>query len=173
MSKIYTSKVCVVGDSAVGKTSLILKYSKNTFLDNYKPTLGADFIIKEEKLESGDQFHLYLWDLAGNPSFAILRSYYMHGANGSLICFDLNNIESFKSVNNWLKDVRRIRSPDIPVILVGTKMDKEQLVLQEDIDEFCKSNNIEFIKTSSKEGINVRKVFLRIIELIMEKTNSK
>ena len=167
MAKIYTSKVCVVGDQSVGKTSLLLKYSKNTFMENYKPTLGADFIIKEEKLESDDQFHLYLWDLAGNPSFAILRQYYMHGANGALICFDLNNPTSFESVNNWLRDVYRIRPKKIPVILVGTKDDLPQRVDQALVNEFCKKKGLTFHRTSAKEGEHVNDVFMQMIKMIL------
>jgi small GTP-binding protein len=166
--KIFTSKVVVVGDQEVGKTSLLLKYSKNTFQENYKPTLGADFIIKEEKLDNDDEFHLYLWDLAGHPSFSILRQYYMHGANGALVCFALNNNNTFDSVENWLKDVYRVRPQKIPVILVGTKSDIDQDVDQDRIDKFCSDNEVVFMKTSSKEGENVREVFLKMIDLIME-----
>jgi len=166
--KIFTSKVVVVGDQEVGKTSLLLKYSKNTFQENYKPTLGADFIIKEEKLEGDDEFHLYLWDLAGHPSFSILRAYYMHGANGALVCFALNSNSSFDSIDNWLKDVYRVRPQKIPVILVGTKSDTDQEVDQDKIDNFCAENELAFMKTSSKESYNVREVFLKIIEMIME-----
>ena len=166
--KIFTSKVVVVGDQEVGKTSLLLKYSKNTFQENYKPTLGADFIIKEEKLDTDDEFHLYLWDLAGHPSFSILRQYYMHGANGALVCFALNNNNTFDSVENWLKDVYRVKAQKIPVILVGTKSDTDQEVDQEKIDTFCAENDLVFMKTSSKMGENVREVFLKMIDLIME-----
>lgn len=166
--KIFTSKVVVVGDQEVGKTSLLLKYSKNTFQENYKPTLGADFIIKEEKLDNDDEFHLYLWDLAGHPSFSILRQYYMHGANGALVCFALDNITTFDSIENWLKDVYRVRPQKIPVILVGTKSDIDQVIDQEKIDNFCSENDLVFMKTSSKTGENIREVFLKIIDLIME-----
>ncbi len=172
MPKIFTSKVCVVGDQEVGKTSLLLKYSKNTFQENYKPTIGADFIIKEEKLSNGDEFHLYLWDLAGHPSFAILRQYYMHGANGALICFDLNNPATFTTCENWLKDVFRIKPQKIPVILVGTKGDIEQKVKQEDIDNFCKEHGVIYMKTSSKAGENVRELFMRMIDLIMQQNKT-
>ncbi|HME51930.1 MAG TPA: Rab family GTPase [Candidatus Lokiarchaeia archaeon] len=166
--KIFTSKVVVVGDQEVGKTSLLLKYSKNTFQENYKPTLGADFIIKEEKLDNEDEFHLYLWDLAGHPSFSILRQYYMHGANGALVCFALNSNGTFDSVENWLKDVYRVRPQKIPVILVGTKSDIDQEVDQEKIDNFCAENDLVFMTTSSKTGDNIREVFLKMIDLIME-----
>lgn len=170
--KIFTAKVCVVGDVSVGKTSLLLKYSKNTFMDNYKPTLGADFIIKEEKLPNDDQFHLYLWDLAGNPSFAILRQYYMHGANGAVICFDLGNPASFESVDTWLKDVIRIKPDRIPIILVGTKVDAPQKVDEDVIQAFAKEKGLPFIKTSSKEGENIRDVFMLMIQRILEASGS-
>lgn len=167
MPKIYTSKVCVVGDQGVGKTSLLLKYSKNTFFENYKPTLGADFIIKEEKIEGTDDFcHLYLWDLAGNKSFAILRNYYMHGANAAIVCFDLNNPESFKNVSSWLKDVNKIRA-NIPIILVGTKNDLNQEVHDENIEKYITEKNLPFFKTSAKEGENVRDVFMKMIDMIL------
>ncbi|MHA1792044.1 MAG: Rab family GTPase [Promethearchaeota archaeon] len=172
MGKIYTSKICVVGDQGVGKTSLLLKYSKNTFYDNYKPTLGADFIIKEENIkDTDDKFQLYIWDIAGNPTFSILRTYYMHGANGAFICFDLNNPESFSNVDKWLNDVYRIRPERIPVILVGTKCDKPALVNQKDIDIYCKDHGLPYLKTSSKDGTNIKELFQLIIKLILEKYN--
>jgi small GTP-binding protein len=172
MTKIYTSKIVISGDQEVGKTSLILKYSRNTFTESYKPTIGADFIIKEEKLANGDEFHLYLWDLAGHPSFAILRQYYMHGANGALICFDLNNPATFATIENWLKDVLRIKPQKIPIIIVGMKSDIEQKVPQEDIDAFCKEHGVIFMKTSSKQSENVKELFMRMIDLIMQQNKA-
>nr|MDO8113295.1 Rab family GTPase [Candidatus Sigynarchaeota archaeon] len=166
--KIYTSKCCVIGDAEVGKTTMLLKYSKNTFNENYKPTLGADFIIKEEKLPNGDEFHLYLWDLAGHPSFAILRQYYMHGANAAIVCFALNNQATFENVEGWLKDVYRVRLEKVPVILVGTKSDLSREVSDDQIDAFCKEHGLVYFSTSSKTGENIREVFMKTIDLIMQ-----
>ncbi len=159
----------MLGDASVGKTSLLLKYSKNTFIENYKPTLGADFIIKEEKIPgTDDQFHLYLWDLAGNPTFAILRQYYMHGANGAIVAFDLGVPASFQSADTWLKDVYKIKPQKIPVVLIGTKGDLPQKVPQADIDKYVAQHGLVYLKTSSKTGENVHDVFLKIIQLMLD-----
>ncbi|MFX0138053.1 MAG: Rab family GTPase [Candidatus Hodarchaeota archaeon] len=160
-------KIVVVGDEEVGKTSIILKYVKNRFTEDYKPTLGADFAVKELKF-NGKILKLYLWDIGGKDQFKNLHKYYYEGANVFILVFDLTSAETFENaVNIWMEDIRN-NYDTIPIILVGNKFDlvNERQVSIEQIEK--KSlNYIPFsIETSAKTGYNINDLFFQILELL-------
>jgi len=158
---IVALKVTIIGDQGVGKTSLVLRYTKNTFPESYMPTLGADFSVKDEVLDNGKRVQLYLWDLAGNPTFKVMRQYYLAGSRVILICFAVDDPSSFRSVRTNLKDINRDRSRSLPVIIVGTKGDLKDAVGQAEIDALCKAEGLPYIRTSAKTGENVHALFLK------------
>nr|MDO8112249.1 GTP-binding protein [Candidatus Sigynarchaeota archaeon] len=125
--KIYTSKIVMMGQQAVGKTSILLRYSKSTFIENYKPTLGADFVIREV---AEANFHFYIWDLAGHPSFSILRGYYMHGSNGGIIVVDITNKQTLEEAKCWYSDLRASCRRASPVVIAVNKCDAVRMDLE-------------------------------------------
>ncbi len=158
---IVAVKVAIVGDQGVGKTSLVLRYSKNTFGTSYMPTLGADFVIKEERMSDARRVQLYLWDLAGNPAFSVMRQYYLHGAHCVLACFALDDPISFRGLKAHLKEIGRIRLGALPVIVTGTKGDLDQVIDQAEIQTLCNDNGSPYVRTSAKTGENVHALFLK------------
>ncbi|MHA1849446.1 MAG: Rab family GTPase [Promethearchaeota archaeon] len=161
--------MCIVGDPGVGKTSFLLKYSRNVFHENYMPTLGSGFVLKEEKLNGTKiVFNLYLWDIGGDDSFIHLRPYYIRGSKGAFICFDLTKEKGFKSVDKWLKVIRKIESKNIPIIVVGTKLDGEQKVNDKIVQIYCENKNLIYMKTSSKDGTNIRETVVKMMELLVD-----
>ncbi|NVM03478.1 MAG: GTP-binding protein [Candidatus Helarchaeota archaeon] len=160
-------KIVLVGDEEVGKTSIIIKYVKNRFTEDYKPTLGADFAVKKLKFNE-KKVKLYLWDIGGQKQFKNLHKYYYEGANLFLLVFDLTSYKTFENaINIWTEDIKN-NYDTIPIILVGNKFDleNERQVLFEEIEK--KSLNfINFsIETSAKTGHNIENLFLRILELL-------
>ncbi|MEX2682210.1 MAG: Rab family GTPase [Candidatus Sigynarchaeota archaeon] len=154
-------KIAIIGDQGVGKTSLVLRYTKNTFPESYMPTLGADFSVKEESLANGKKVQLYLWDLAGNPTFKVMRQYYLAGSHVILVCFAVDDPRSFQSARTTLKEISRDRSRNLHVIVVGTKGDLKDLVNKAEIDALCKAEGLPYVRTSAKTGENVHALFIK------------
>ncbi len=164
------AKVTLLGDSEVGKTSLILRYVKNEFTEVYKQTLGADFMTK--KIEISDhpdtRVTLAIWDLAGQEQFSNLREYYLAGTLAAIICFDITQKASFEHVPAWIQETRHICG-EIPIILVGTKNDLEdrRQVTKNDVETYLikdTSKQVRFFETSSAMHHNVNDVFQYIVD---------
>ncbi len=164
------AKVTLLGDSEVGKTSLILRYVKNEFTEVYKQTLGADFMTKKIEI-NGDpnkQITLAIWDLAGQEQFSSLREYYLAGTLAAIICFDLTKKITFEHVPAWMQETRNICG-DIPIILVGTKNDLEdrRRVSKKEVETFTEkdiSKKVKFFETSSALHHNVNEAFQYIVD---------
>ena len=121
--KAFGFKITVIGDGAVGKTSLIKRYTTNSFEKDYISTLGMQFSKFEENV-NGEMVELFLWDLAGQESFALLRDKFFRGSNGAIIVFSLapEEIETFNHIDKWLSNLKEACG-NIPTILFGNKAD--------------------------------------------------
>ncbi|MFX1451929.1 MAG: Rab family GTPase [Promethearchaeota archaeon] len=169
--KKYQLKVVVVGDPAVGKTSLIRRFADDKFEDEYKHTIGADFNVKViEFPESKKNAVLTVWDIGGQERFEIIRRYYYEGSHAGLIVFDLTNKKAFDHITNWYNDLREYLK-DIPIALIANKLDlKNAIVISDsDIESKMKELKIEFyLKASAKTGENVEQAFSRLAKLKLE-----
>jgi len=164
------AKVTLLGDSEVGKTSLILRYVKNEFTEVYKQTLGADFMTKRLEINGNPdkRITLAIWDLAGQEQFSNLREYYLAGTLAAIICFDITQKSTFEHVPAWMQEICNICG-DIPIILVGTKNDlaDHRQVTMKDIEAFLAkepTKQIHFFETSSATHHNVSNVFQHIVD---------
>ena len=172
MAKIEDIKVITLGNSSVGKTSFLMKYIDNSFTLTYTTTLGVDFKQKKIKLKDGRDVRLRIFDTAGQERFKAVSVSFIKKADGVILIYDISDIESFEAVENWIKSIREIGKEKLPIILVGNKCDlsddKRMISLkegQDKADEF----NIPFYETSCKEGINIKEVFEKLIDDIIEK----
>ena len=172
MAKIEDIKVITLGNSAVGKSSFILKYIDNSFTLYYTATLGIDFKQKKIKLKDGRDVRLRIFDTAGQERYKSVSASFIKKADGVILIYDIGDLESFEAVDNWIKSIREIGKDNLPIILVGNKCDlsddKRMISLkegQDKADEF----NIPFYETSCKEGINIKEVFEKLVDDIMEK----
>ncbi|HMF32411.1 MAG TPA: Rab family GTPase [Candidatus Lokiarchaeia archaeon] len=164
------AKVTVLGDNGVGKTSLILRYVRNEFTETYKPTLGADFMVKKLEIEDhpGDSITLAIWDLAGQEDFTQLHDYYLVGTVAAIICFDITDRSTFEHVPNWIAEIKKICG-DIPYILVGTKRDleDERQVTEDEMTIFADSvrpSSVCCFETSSRTYVNINELFQYIVD---------
>ena len=160
MKKILEIKIITLGNYSVGKSSFISKYLDNYFSFNYISTLGVDFKQKEIRLKNGKNAILRIFDIAGQERFRAGSVNYIKNADGVILIYDIRNINSFKSLNDWMETIKKIGTEKLALILVGNKCDisdKERKVSikegQDKADEF----KIPFFETSCKDGINIMK----------------
>ena len=172
MAKIEDIKVITLGNSSVGKTSFLMKYIDNSFTLTYTTTLGVDFKQKKIKLKDGRDVRLRIFDTAGQERFKAVSVSFIKKADGVILIYDISDIESFEAVENWIKSIREIGKEKLPIILVGNKCDlsddKRKVSLKEGQDK-ASEFNIPFYETSCKEGINIKEVFEKLIDDIIEK----
>ena len=162
----HRAKIVVVGDAAVGKTSLIVRYVKGVFNPGYIITLGVNFFTQDVTLEE-KTLRYVIWDTAGQERFGPVRKKYYLGARAALLVFDLTNLQSFEHIDFWIKEVEGICG-EIPMILVGNKADLKPVVKHDAIQEFAAKHNLNFIETSAKTGMNSMRPFFLLAPLIVD-----
>lgn len=162
-------KVLIIGDSSVGKSNILLRFSDNIFHDTFLPTIGVDFKIRNVKM--GDQtIKLNIWDTAGQERFKTITSTYYKGAHGIILAYDITDRESFNNVNNWLAEVKKHAGAQVIKLLVGNKCDleSERVVSAKEAKEFADSLGISFLETSAKQRVNIDESFMTLTKQIYE-----
>ena len=173
MSDAFKFKIVVVGDGAVGKTSLIKRYTTGSFEKDYIATLGMQFSKYEEEV-SGEIVELLLWDLAGQETFSALRDRFFKGSSGAIIVFSLapEDLESWEHLDKWLSNIKEACGR-IPIILFGNKADLvDQNALATPnyatsdvhVKKFAQDHNItEYYRTSALTGQGVKEAFQALV----------
>ena len=156
----YLFKILLIGNSNVGKSSLFLRFVDEIWKENFVPTIGVDFKIKSIKIDN-KTIKLQIWDTAGQERFKSILSSYYKGANGILLLYDITNINSFKSLSNWLIDIEKNSSKNVKKILIGNKCDLNELrkIPINKGKEFADTYNMKFIETSAKNNVNINECF--------------
>ena len=175
MSIDETVKIITLGESSVGKTSILAKYVDDIFDINMISTLGVDFKRKTEIIDN-KQINIKVWDTAGQECFRNIQKIYYHNTEGVLLVFDLTSRQTFEQLNYWFENIKIECPKDVAICLVGNKSDlKDHIdVSDEDINEYLqKNNNPKFFKTSAATGENIKEVFQYISREIMEKKKKK
>jgi len=164
----YHLKVIIIGDPAVGKTSLVIRYVSNRFNKDYRSTIGTNIYSKEILLANNQKIFLNLWDIAGQERWARMREKYYYGSKGAIIVGDLTRPKTFEQIKEfWIQDINKYLSK-IPIILVGNKNDLESKVSLKRIEKLGKEiNAISGIITSAKTGENVESAFKKLSEEIL------
>nr|AFZ78867.1 Ras-related protein [Coptotermes formosanus] len=157
----YSIKLILIGDSSVGKTSLIMRYIDDKFSPNNLSTIGVDFKTKYLEID-GHQVKVQVWDTAGQEQFrAITRAYYRN-SNGILIVFDLTNRETFNQVKVWLQSIHDVSVDAVDVILCGNKVDLERAVSREEVEEFASLSSVPYFETSCKLNTGINEMFMEL-----------
>ena len=156
----YLFKILLIGNSNVGKSSLFLRFVDEIWKENFVPTIGVDFKIKSIKIDN-KIIKLQIWDTAGQERFKSILSSYYKGANGILLLYDITNVNSFKSLSNWLIDIEKNSSKNVKKILIGNKCDLNELrkIPINKGKEFADTYNMKFIETSAKNNVNINECF--------------
>lgn len=170
-------KILVVGDAGVGKTSIIKKYVNDTFNEHYRTTVGIDFAMKVLKISDNIIARTQFWDIAGQTRFnSVVRAYYKD-ANGVLLVCDIERTTTLDHVVKWKQDIDdRVTYPGTqfpaPTILLVNKVDLvkegEHSISDQDLNQFCKENNITaWFKTSAKTGEGIDEAVRKLVQAMM------
>ena len=165
----FIFKLILIGNSGVGKSSIIQRYMKNTFEESYKCTIGVDFLMKTLTINK-QLVKLQVWDTAGQEKYKSMVSSYYRGAHVALIVFDLTSHLSFEALPSWIENFYKNGPEQKNTILIGNKKDlvEERQVTQEEAELFSQTNNMIYFETSAKEGDNIDYVFNYTAEKLLE-----
>lgn len=160
-------KVIILGDSGVGKTSLMNRYVNKKFSTQYKATIGADFVTKDVVVDD-KLVTMQIWDTAGQERFQSLGVAFYRGADCCVLVYDVTAPTSFKSLDSWRDEFLIQASPrdpeNFPFIVIGNKIDQEnRAVSSRRAQAWCQSkNDIPYFETSAKEAVNVETAFITV-----------
>lgn len=163
----YKFKITLFGPGGVGKTSLLLRYIKDSFSDDLKKTIGSSFLMNDVEIDD-KSVRLLLWDIGGQPQFQKLRTIYFKGSNGALGVFDLSSSQTLLKVPGWISSIKKTVKKTIPMILLGNKADLEREIDREEAEDLAKRLNCKYIETSAKTGENVEAAFETIARACLE-----
>jgi len=165
----YVFKLLMIGDSGVGKSSLLLRFVDDTFNASFMTTIGVDFKERTVKV-GGSVCKLEIWDTAGEERFRTITSSYYRGAHGIVVVYDVTDTKTFDSVKKWLLEIERYACKNVPVVLVGNKADLPgKKVSAEDGAAFADQHALPHFETSAKEGTQVENAFMKLATDIKEK----
>jgi len=160
----YLFKVVLIGDSGVGKSNLLSRFTRNEFNLDSKSTIGVEFATKSIQVDN-KTIKAQIWDTAGQERYRAITSAYYRGAVGALLVYDISKQITFDNVERWLKELRDHAEPNIVIMLVGNKSDlrHKRAVSTETAMAFAESNNLAFIETSALDSTGVEEAFRQIL----------
>ncbi|XP_023687739.1 ras-related protein Rab-5B-like [Paramormyrops kingsleyae] len=162
-SKLCQFKLVLLGESAVGKSSLVLRFVKGQFQEYQESTIGAAFLTQSVCLDD-TTVKFEIWDTAGQERYHSLAPMYYRGAQAAVVVYDITNAETFARAKTWVQELQRQASPNIVMVLAGNKADLsgKRTVEYEGAQVYADDNSLLFMETSAKTGMNVRDLFLAI-----------
>ena len=170
MSNEVIIKLNSVGTYAVGKTSLIRRYTENTFSEDYLPTLGVDITVKRGVIVDAKPIRIVLMDTAGEEKFGSLRKTYFEGSLGCVAVYDITRPETLKDLDRWLKEYRRVAGDDKVVSVIGNKIDLagRRAVPEKDGRRYARTQGSDFYEASAKFGGKViPRIFYNLVQKVL------
>ena len=163
-------KILLLGDVAVGKSCLLLRYCENSFQESHLSTIGLDFRLKTINLENNRKIRIQIWDTAGEDRFRAITKNYYKGAHGIILIYDITNKKSFENVRTWINQIKEEVSEKVSIILVGNKIDDEEhrVVATEDGEKIAKELGLMFFECSAKSGVNIDSTFNELVKKTVE-----
>jgi len=166
----YLIKLLLIGDSGVGKSCLLLRFSDDSFTPSFITTIGIDFKIRTIELE-GKRIKLQIWDTAGQERFRTITTAYYRGAMGILLVYDVTDDKSFANIRNWIRNIEQHATESVNKMLIGNKCD---MVEKKVVDSgrgkaLADEYGIKFLETSAKNSINVEEAFISLAKDIKKR----
>ncbi|KAK4336623.1 hypothetical protein RND71_043735 [Anisodus tanguticus] len=170
----YLFKVVLIGDSGVGKSNLLSRFTRNQFNLESKSTIGVEFATRSIHVD-GKTIKAQIWDTAGQERYRAITSAYYRGAVGGLLIYDIAKHLTYENVDRWIKELRDHADNNIIIMLVGNKSDLRHLraVPTDEAKQFAVKNNLSFIETSALDSSNVEQAFQQILTEIYHVVSQK
>mmetsp|Transcript_4078 Transcript_4078/g.6002 ORF Transcript_4078/g.6002 Transcript_4078/m.6002 type:complete len:203 (-) Transcript_4078:3991-4599(-) len=167
---INSFRLLLIGETAVGKTSLMMQYADETFPQIFVTTVGIDFKRKTLDID-GKEITLEIWDTAGQERFQSITTAYLRGAHAIMVCYDVTNRDSFEKVENWIHKIDSYSNVDVDKVLVGNKCDLEndRVISTSEGQELACKFGMGFFETSAKENMNVAHAFEHVAKLVSDR----
>ena len=164
-------KIVSLGESGVGKSSLVLKFVKGQFHELPMPTIGAAFLTKKVALEENQVVMFDIWDTAGQERFHSILPLYYRGAHAAIVVYDITKMDTFLRAKDWVEELQRYASKDIVLTLIGNKVDltADRMVKYDAAAAFAEANEMIFFESSAKSNINVNNIFETIADKLKKK----
>ncbi|XP_059489171.1 ras-related protein Rab-10 [Neocloeon triangulifer] len=164
-------KLLLIGDSGVGKTCILFRFSDDAFTTTFISTIGIDFKIKTVELR-GKKIKLQIWDTAGQERFHTITTSYYRGAMGIMLVYDVANEKSFDNIVKWLRNIDEHANEDVEKMILGNKCDMEdkRQVAKERGEAIAREHGVRFMETSAKANINIEQAFHELASAILDKT---
>ena len=162
----------ILGNSKVGKTCFILRYTDNIFQEVYLSTIGIDFKTKTETVNN-KQYKIYLYDTTGQEKYKSIALNIIKNAQGIILMYDITDRKSFESIPDWIKSVKDAKGSNFPMILLGNKLDKEdvRVIKEKEGKELADEYKIKFFETSNKTGTNIQEAGMALVNEILKINN--
>ena len=165
-------QLLIIGDSTVGKTSILSRFSNGTFNPNYLATVGLDNFTKDETIDDKN-VRIKIWDTAGQERYKALTKGFFRNAQGIMIAYDVTNPESFENLKNWIQSIKENMGNDflerIPIIIIGNKIDSDEREIKtEDAESFCKQQQYPYFETSAKTGENIDSAIRFLVKKVID-----
>ena len=165
-------QLLIIGDSTVGKTSILSRFANGTFNSNYLATVGLDNFTKDETIDDKN-VRIKIWDTAGQERYKALTKGFFRNAEGIMIVYDVTNQESFENLKNWIQSIKDNMGNDflerIPVVIIGNKIDSDEREIKtEDAESFSKQQNYPYFETSAKTGENIDNTIRFLVKKVID-----
>ena len=160
--------ILALGNSTVGKTSYLIRNTKNKF-EMHLSTIGYNTLIKRIELKDGKKVNIKFYDTSGQERYHSLAPNFIKKADGIILMYDITNRDSFDKISNWWEDILNNKEKDFPIILIGNKTDleNERQVKREEGENIAKEFNFKFFEVSNKEGTNIKESSLELISMVL------
>ncbi|XP_037025839.1 ras-related protein Rab-10 [Bradysia coprophila] len=167
-------KLLLIGDSGVGKTCILFRFSDDAFTSTFISTIGIDFKIKTVELR-GKKIKLQIWDTAGQERFHTITTSYYRGSMGIMLVYDITNEKSFENIVKWLRNIDEHANEDVEKMILGNKCDMpdKRVVSQDRGEAIAREHGIRFMETSAKANVNIERAFCELAEAILDKTSGQ
>ena len=160
-------QLIIVGESCVGKTSILYKYTKDFFTNQHLATIGLEYFTTEEKIND-KVIRVKIWDTAGQEQYKSLTKNFYKNSNGVFIVYDVTNKSSFEKVQEWIQSVIDNGDENIKMVLIGNKIDLNREVKTEEGQAIANKYKMPFFETSAKENINIRDSVMKLVNMVIE-----
>lgn len=162
-SRVCHFKLVLLGDTAVGKSCLVVRFVRDEFFEFQEPTIGAAFLTQTVSLDDAT-VKFEIWDTAGQERYRSLAPMYYRGAAAAIVVYDITNKESFNGAKSWVKELQRRGDPNVVIALAGNKADLQdkRKVESEEAHQYAEENGILHMETSAKSATNVKNLFQEI-----------